>query len=80
MEEGGFIEIVDLKIVDANINLVTGNGKVVFEYVLGYSNTCAGTRTDLTKKDSADFRIDTVHSCLILSFLDVETPSPDGEF
>lgn len=79
MEDGGFMELVDLRIADANIDLATKNGKVVFIYVLGYSNTCAGTRTDLTKKDTADFKIDTLQNRLVFTLMDMEATSPDDE-
>ncbi|WP_316818121.1 hypothetical protein [Pedobacter nyackensis] len=78
--DGDFPEIVDLWIADAKIDLTSGTGKINLEYILGYSNTCAGTRTDLTKKDTADFSIDKLQNRLVLSLLDIEAPSTGDEF
>jgi hypothetical protein len=78
--DGDFPEIVELHIADSEFDLKASKGKVVFEYVLGYSNTCAGTRIDLMKRDRVDFWVYPDQSCLIFSFLDLEARSIDEEF
>lgn len=77
---GEFPEIVTLEINDTAMNLSTGKGQVVFEYTLGYSNTCAGTRTDILKKDRVDFRFDTVNNLVVFSLMELELRSTADEF
>lgn len=78
--DGGFPEIVKLEINDALMDLSTGKGQVVFEYILSYSNTCAGTRSDIFKKDRIDFSINATSNALIFSFIDLEQRSTADEF
>lgn len=78
--DGEFPEIVTLEINNTSMNLSTGKGQVVFEYTLGYSNTCAGTRTDILKKDRVDFRLDTVNNLVVFSLVELELRSTADEF
>jgi len=80
IREGEFPEIVTLEINDTSMNLSTGKGQVVFKYTLGYSNTCAGTRTDILKKDRVDFRLDTVNNLVVFSLMELELRSTADEF
>lgn len=78
--DGGFPEIVALGISDILIDLNTGKGQVVFEYILGYSNTCAGTRTDISKKDRIDFILDIANNSIMFSFIELDARSTAEEF
>ncbi|MBE9600804.1 hypothetical protein [Pedobacter sp. MC2016-24] len=80
IKESEFPEIVKLEINDTSINSSTGKGQVVFEYTLGYSNTCAGTRTDILKKDRVNFRLDTVNNLVVFSLMELELRSTADEF
>lgn len=76
--EGEFPEIVKLEIEESQYDPAARQGKVVFKYVLGYSNTCAGTRTDLVKREKVDFNVGESH--LALSFLPPPVRSTAEEF
>jgi hypothetical protein len=78
--DGGFPEILDLEIIESHYDSTTNKGQLVFQYILGYSNTCAGTRNDLTKKDRIDFTINEYDLYMELSFLDVDLRSTGEEF
>lgn len=78
--DGGFPEIIGLEIIDVLLDLSTGKGQVLFGYTLGYNNTCAGTRTDVSNKDRMDFRLDPNSNKIIFSFIDLEQRSTADEF
>jgi len=68
--EGGHPDIINLQLIETEYDAKTGFGKVLIRYILGYTNTCAGTRNDLTKKERVNFNVDKNHHTLTLSFFD----------
>jgi hypothetical protein len=76
--EEEYPEIVTLEIEESQYDPAARRGKVGFKYILGYNNTCAGTRTDLVKRERVDFKVDESH--LALSFLPPPVRSTAEEF
>jgi hypothetical protein len=70
VNEGGHPDIINLQLLETEYDPQTGLGKVLIGYILGYSNTCAGTRNDLTKKERVNFKVDKNKHTITLSFFD----------